>query len=240
MPRQGPPVIRAILFDKDGTLTDFRATWEPWMAGMIRDLAQASGAKAETIADGFGFDLTTDTIPATARFVTAPGYVTVNTVAQSIGWPPARLSSWLAPRSSQVEQVVVPGAVETLAALSAAGLVLGVLTNADEAEAMRHLDHMGATPHLHRVIGHDSGFGAKPDPRGAADFADRLGLARAQVLLVGDGFTDMDAAEGAGLMAVGVLTGTLDRPALAPRARAVMPDLTHLPTWLRTEGFLGG
>lgn len=240
MPRQGQAVIRAILFDKDGTLTDFRATWEPWMASMIRDLAKASGAEAEAVADGFGFDLTTDTIPATARFVTAPGYVTVNSVAGSIGWPPARLSSWLAPRSSQVEQVVVPGAVETLAALSATGLPLGVLTNADEAEAMRHLGHMGATPHLHRVIGHDSGFGAKPDPRGAADFADRLGLPRDEVLLVGDGFTDMDAAQGAGLVAVGVLTGTLDRAALAPRARAVLPDLTHVPDWLQAEGLISG
>lgn len=210
------------------------------MATMIRELARASGADAEAIADGFGFDLATDTIPATARFVTAPGYVTVNAVAQSIGWPPARLSTWLAPRSSRVEQVVVPGAVETLAGLSAAGLALGILTNADEAEAMRHLDHMGATPYLHRVIGHDSGFGAKPDPRGAADFADRLGLQRAEVLLVGDGFTDMDAAQGAGLVAVGVLTGTLDRAALAPRARAVLPDLTHVPGWMQAEGLAAG
>lgn len=229
-------MIRAILFDKDGTLTDFRATWEPWMATMIRDLAQASGADAGVIADGFGFDLATDTIPATARFVTAPGYVTVAAVSRGIGWDRARLSAWLAPRSSQVEQVVVPGAVDTLAALAGAGIALGVLTNADEAEALRHLDHMGATPHLHRVIGHDSGFGAKPDPRGAADFADRLGLPRSDVLLVGDGFPDMEAARAAGLPAVGVLTGTLDRAALTPHARTVLPDMTHVPGWLEAEG----
>ena len=38
--RQGRRMIRAILFDKDGTLTDFRATWEPWMGVMIRDLCR--------------------------------------------------------------------------------------------------------------------------------------------------------------------------------------------------------
>ncbi|CTQ50318.1 HAD family hydrolase [Jannaschia donghaensis] len=228
-------MIRAILFDKDGTLTDFRATWEPWMGGMIRDLADASGADAADIADGFGFDLRTDTIPADAPFVTAPGYVTVETVSRRIGWPKARLSDWLDPRSGSVEQVIVPGAVDVLRQLRDDGLKLGVLTNASEAEAMRHLAHMGATPHLTRIIGYDSGFGAKPDPRGAAHFADALGLARHEVLLVGDGMTDMDAARGAGLMAVAVLTGTLDAVALAPHALAVLPDVTHIQAWLTEQ-----
>ena len=132
----------------------------------------------------------------------------------------------------QVEQVVVPGAVDTLRQLATRGLPLGILTNASEREANRHLAHMGASAFLERVIGHDSGFGAKPDPRGAADFVRRLGLHPSEVLMVGDGMTDMDAARGAGLQAVGVLTGTLDRGALAPHARAVLPDVTHLPAWL--------
>ncbi|SDZ14461.1 phosphoglycolate phosphatase [Jannaschia faecimaris] len=228
-------MIRAILFDKDGTLTDFRATWEPWMAGMIHELADASGADPEGIAEDFGFDLETGTIPPHARFVTAPGYVTVDLVARRIGWDRPRLSGWLGPRSSSVSQVVVPGAVAVLHRLATAGFTIGVLTNADEAEARRHLDHMGAQTAVSRIIGHDSGFGAKPDPKGAANFADALNLAREEVLLVGDGMTDMEAARGAGLPAVGVLTGTLDRAALAPHARAVLPDVTHLPDWLAKQ-----
>lgn len=228
-------MIRAILFDKDGTLTDFRATWEPWMAGMIRELAEASQSNPVGIAEDYGFDLSTDTIPPDARFVTAPGYVTVDLVAERIGWDRSRLANWLGPRSSVVEQVIVPGAVETLHRLADMGLPLGLLTNADEAEAVRHLEHMGVRALIGRVIGHDSGFGPKPDPRGAADFADALGLKRDEVLLVGDGMTDMEAARGAGLPAVGVLTGTLDRDALSPHAVAVLPDVTHLPDWLSRE-----
>lgn len=225
-------MIRAILFDKDGTLTDFRATWEPWMAGMIRDLAEASQSDAEGIADDFGFDLSTDSIPPDARFVTAPGYVTVDLVAARIGWERARLNSWLGPRSDAVTQVMVPGTGDALARMTAMGLSFGVLTNATAAGADRHLQHMGLRSYFDRVIGYDSGFGPKPDPRGAADFADALGLAREEVLLVGDGMTDMEAARGAGLPAVGVLTGTLDRDALRPHALDVLPDVTHLPDWL--------
>ncbi|WP_179379746.1 HAD family hydrolase [Jannaschia marina] len=225
-------MVRAILFDKDGTLTDFRATWEAWMAGFIHELADASGTAPAEIADVYGFDLATNTIPPHAPFVTAPGEAITASVARAIGWTAGGLDRWIAPRVRRVEQVPVVGGVETLARLSAAGLTLGVLTNADVAEAERHLSHMGALPHVARIIGCDSGFGAKPDPRGAADFAAGIGLDPGDVLLVGDGMTDMAAAKGAGLRSIGVLTGTLGHADLAPHAEAVLPDLTHLPDYL--------
>ena len=229
-------MIRAILLDKDGTLTDFRATWEAWMPTMIHALAHESGAEADTVAKAFGFDLATGRIPADGLFVTAPGHVVTAGVASAIGWPTARLSRWLAPRSHVVRQVMVPGVPQVLARLHAAGLPIGILTNADEAEAHRHLIGMGIGHLLHRVIGCDSGFGAKPDPRGAADFADALELPRGSVALVGDGRTDMAAAKGAGLVPVAVLTGTLGHADLSPLAEAVLPDITGLPAWLATRG----
>lgn len=232
MAGQGPPMIRAILFDKDGTLTDFRATWEPWMARMIPELARAGEADAEGLAEDFGFDLANGTIPPDARFVTAPGYVTVELAAGRIGWTVERLSDWLAPRSALVKQIVVPGAAAMLHRFSAAGWPMGILTNADVAETERHLTGMGVRSTIGRIIGHDSGFGPKPDPRGAADFADALGLGRDEVVMIGDGMTDMAAARDAGLVAIGVLTGTLDRAALSPHAAVVLPDVTHLPAWL--------
>lgn len=229
-------MIRAILFDKDGTLTDFRATWEAWMPTMIGELARASGADAEVIARSFGFDLRRGRIEATGLFVTAPGHVVAAHVARQIGWRPDALSAWLAPRSAEVPQVPIRGLAELMGRLRDAGLTLGVLTNADEAEAMRHLERMGIAGMMSRVIGCDSGFGAKPDPRGAADFADGLGIARSAALMVGDGATDIAAGQGAGLPVVGVLTGTLDRAALARQTVAVLPDVTALPDWLAERG----
>ncbi len=226
-------MIRAVLLDKDGTLTDFRATWEPWLARIIPELAETAGADEKGIAADFGFDPSTGTIHSHAAFVTAPGHVTNGIVSRRIGWNAARLEVWLGARSAGVAQVVVPGAIEAVHELADAGLPIGVLTNANVAEAERHLRDMGLADVLCRVIGQDSGFGAKPEPAGAADFARSLGLAPGEVALVGDGMTDMKAARGAGLIAVGVLTGTLDRAALAPHAAAVLPDVTYLPAWLR-------
>ncbi|MEM8825165.1 MAG: HAD family hydrolase [Pseudomonadota bacterium] len=225
-------MIRAILLDKDGTLTDFRATWERWLPGILAELAGAAGVEPERVGDAIGFDLDAGRIRAGAVFVTGTGAQTAEAMAQALDWPPERIARWLAPRFRVAQQVPVTPVGPLLAALRGRGLVLGVLTNADEAEARHHLDGMGASPHLARVIGCDSGYGAKPDPAGALAFADDLAVDPAEIALVGDGMTDMGAARGAGMLAVGVLTGTLDRAALAPHADVVLEDVTALPGWL--------
>ncbi|WP_299816045.1 HAD family hydrolase [uncultured Jannaschia sp.] len=229
-------MIRAILFDKDGTLTDFRATWEAWMPETIYALARASGADPAAIAEAYGYDLQGGRIAADGLFVTATGDRVAETVGKRIGWPADRLADWLAPRQAATEQVAIPGLPGILARLRESGLALGVLTNAVAEEAEVQLDRLGLAPYLCRVIGCDSGYGAKPDPRGAAAFADDLGVPRQEVVLVGDGLTDMEAARGAGLRAVAVLTGTLGCDRLAEHAEIVLPDATHLPRWLEAQG----
>ena len=39
--------IRAILFDKDGTLVDFNRTWGPAVQSVLKDLARGSEARQE-------------------------------------------------------------------------------------------------------------------------------------------------------------------------------------------------
>lgn len=226
------PPVRAVLFDKDGTFTDFRATWEDWVAGAVRLLAEEAGGDAAALADIVGIDLGTGRIRADGRFVTATGAETAALLADRLGWPAARMEGWWRRRVRAVRQVVVTPLGPFLGALRGRGLALGVLTNADGDEAAEHLRTLGAAGLLDRVIACDDGYGAKPDPAGARAFADGLGLRPAEVVLVGDGMTDMRAAAGAGMRAVAVTTGTLDRAALAPHAEAVLDDIRALPDWL--------
>ncbi len=46
-----------ILFDKDGTLFDFGATWNAWAHGMIVDFSSGDAALASRIADALDYDL---------------------------------------------------------------------------------------------------------------------------------------------------------------------------------------
>ncbi len=57
------------------------------------------------------------------------------------------------------------------------------------------------------VLGQRDGVPTKPDPAGALEIADRLGLEPCQVLYAGDSSIDMDTAVSAGMFPVGVLWG---------------------------------
>ena len=46
---------RGILFDKDGTLFDFAATWESWAASFLNRLTDSAEAAAE-LGETIGFD----------------------------------------------------------------------------------------------------------------------------------------------------------------------------------------
>ena len=49
--------IRGLVFDKDGTLFDFHATWSVWCDGLIRDLCGPDPAQVERLARRLDFDL---------------------------------------------------------------------------------------------------------------------------------------------------------------------------------------
>ena len=49
--------IEAILFDKDGTLFDFEASWAGWMQGVIGILSEGSAPVAAALAASLRFDM---------------------------------------------------------------------------------------------------------------------------------------------------------------------------------------
>lgn len=202
------------------------------MPGPIAELATLTDTAPDQIADAIGFDLATGRIRPDGRFVTATNEETRAVLQTITGMSAPDLEVFWEGRVMEVPQVPVPGLSTLMADLRARDLALGILTNADEAEARHHLASLGLGTTFDQVIGYDSGWGAKPAPHGALAFAQHVGLPPSEVLLVGDGMTDMLAAQGAGMRAVAVLTGTLDAAALAPHAEIVLDDIRALPAWL--------
>ena len=49
--------VDGVLFDKDGTLFDFSATWDVWADGLLRDLSQGDAARLYALAAAAGYDL---------------------------------------------------------------------------------------------------------------------------------------------------------------------------------------
>ena len=122
-----------------------------------------------------------------------------------------------------------PGAVETVAALKAAGLAVAVCTNKPQRPAELVLEALGFAPHVDAVAGGDRFPHRKPDPRHLLDTLGLLGAAPEAAVMVGDNEHDMAVAHGAGTGAVLVSYGYARLPLAEIEADARIDSLTALP-----------
>lgn len=225
--------IDAILFDKDGTLFDFQASWGNWALATLEELAGGDRALRDRLAQAIRFD------PQERRFAADSTVIagTVREVAELLaahlpGRSLAQVTDDLDRLSQDAGQVPATDLVSCLGALRARGLRLGVATNDSEAAARVHMAGAGVLELLDFIAGYDSGHGAKPEPGPLLAFARAMDVAPGRVAMVGDSLHDMDAARAAGMRAVGVLTGPAPRAVLAPAADVVLDDISGLAGWL--------
>lgn len=225
--------IDGILFDKDGTLFDFHATWSVWGRQVIDQLAGGRAEVSESIAAAMHYDLeqnvflpTSPVIAGTNREAAecvATGHATLNVDEVEV---------FLMESSAQAPLAPAVPLVPFLEGLAARGIARGVMTNDTEYGARAHLSAAGVLDHFNFVAGFDSGFGAKPAPGPLLAFAKAMSLEPARVLMVGDSTHDLIAGRAAGMQTFGVLTGTATISDLMPYADMVSPDIGHIPAWL--------
>lgn len=222
--------IRAILFDKDGTLFDFQATWGAWARGFLASEACGDPALAEKLADAMDYDIEAGRFLPASAVIAGTGREVAEILAPLLARDVDALERHIAVTAAQAPLVEATPLGPLLARLRAAGLRLGVATNDFEAVAHRHV----ATVHdqFDFIAGFDSGHGAKPGPGMLLAFARACGLAPHQVLMVGDSRHDLMAGRAAGMSTLAVLTGVASAADLADLADAVRPDIGHLPELL--------
>ncbi|MEO3430624.1 HAD family hydrolase [Pelagibius sp. CAU 1746] len=231
-----PTSIQGILFDKDGTLLDYDATWAPLNKLAALEAAGGDPVVAERLLQAGGYDPATDSHVPNSLLVSASNDVIAGSWAEMLGADPAHLTERITAvfeASSAQTAVAVPGMEAALAALKGRGLALGVATNDSEDSAYASLAPFGVVEHFTYVAGFDSGHGSKPGPGMVAGFCEATGLAPGAVAVVGDSHHDMEMGRsaGAGLL-VGVLTGTGGRDDLAPHAHHVLDSIAELEALL--------
>lgn len=229
--------VRAVLFDKDGTLIDVQRTLGPATCDVLRQL---SGGAPELFAR-----LANLTRVDTAAQQLLPGCPVISEATDVYGALWARAlqqpltvdflqkidAMFLEATLRHLHPVGDPG--DVMRTLSTLGYRLGVLTNDAEASARQHLRRLGIDHLVAFVSGYDSGFGQKPDANPVLAFAARVDVAPADVAVVGDSPHDLLSARAAGAVAVGVLSGPNGAEALSPHADVLLPSIAKLPAWLR-------
>ncbi|GAB4264306.1 MAG: HAD family hydrolase [Pararhodobacter sp.] len=223
--------IRGILFDKDGTLFDFQATWGAWARGLIDELTEGDAARAAALADAMAFDLQTARFRPDSVVIAGTGREAAELLAPLLpGWEIEALEACVADKAAHLAPVEAIPLAPLLDRLRAAGYRLGIATNDFEEVARAHVGPLG--DRFDFIAGFDSGHGGKPEPGMLLAFARAVGLAPEAVLMVGDSRHDLIAGRAAGMATLAVLTGVATEAELAPFADAVRPDIGHLPALL--------
>lgn len=232
------PPLKGVLFDKDGTLFGFHASWATWCDRVLTELAPDDDALRQDLALAAGYRL------QQRDFV--PGSLVVNASAEETNALWASLHPVLGFEAIEaiglnhlgnlpLDPVADLG--EVMGRLRQLGLQLGVATNDFQQSAELQLAEVGAADLFDFICGYDSGFGAKPEPGQIFGFCKRLGLQPQEVVMVGDSSHDLHAGHKAGVgINVGVLTGPASRREIEQLADVVLEDISHLPDFLAERG----
>ncbi|MCB1438283.1 MAG: HAD family hydrolase [Nitratireductor sp.] len=225
--------IKAILFDKDGTLLDFEGTYGPAAAGVIRHLASGDAALARLLAELVEFDLDREAFGESSTVIAGSAADLAELWCEHLAGkdvPDLALEiDALFTDYSRASIVPFQGLNEVLQSLANAGHLMGIATNDSEAGARSQLEIVGISSHFPFVAGYDSGFGAKPDCGMVKAFASHTGIPPSEIAMVGDSLHDMRCARGGGALAVAVASGMASADELAPFADHVIASVRDLP-----------
>lgn len=229
--------IAGIVFDKDGTLFHFQATWGAWTQGFVTDESRGDPALRLALADALGYDLALESFRPGSPVIAA---TTAEVAAAVLPLLPqdsaATIRARMDARAMTMQNVEATPLLPLFTALRARGLRLGIATNDTEAPARAHLARAGIAALCDFVAGYDSGWGGKPAPGQLTAFARATGLDPATCAMVGDSLHDLHAARAAGMVAIGVLTGMADEATLDQAADVVLASIADLPAWLDRSG----
>ena len=231
--------IRGILFDKDGTLIDFRATWIPAYRASAEALAHAANkpALAKELLLAGGYDPDSGTLDPTSLLSCG----TNDQIADRwsvVGQLDSAVDVRRTVRRIFYEHATrAPIPITDLGALFARlkgrGIRLGVATSDSTDSAIAMLEAFSVRHLVDYVAGFDLGFGAKPDTGLVTGFCRKTGLTAGEIAVVGDTRHDLVMAASAGVgLAVGVLSGVTGREGLADLSDVILNSVAEIETVL--------
>ena len=204
MSPQHEPRLRArgVIFDMDGTLADSVDHYYR-MACDIVEAANAPPISRERVCELMGSGA-----PDLLRQLLPPDFPDSEAALSRI--VRERFPAWVR-AGERIEPL--PGCVDLLHQLHARGHRLGIATSSGR--ALPYLDRWGVRPLFQAIVGREDVRRRKPHPDVVLHCLRQLGLEPDDALYVGDSPIDIEAGRAAGLITVGVLTGTSSRELLA-------------------------
>ncbi len=232
-------MIRLIIFDKDGTLLDFDPFWVTVSRNALAELLgtlHAPKSLQENLLQALGVrDGQTD-IQGTLA------WGTYRQMAECLQKPlaeagfPCDVERLVALTTEAYHHQAHTGLIyptcenirSVLLSLKAQGLMLAVVTTDDPTVTAQCLETLDIADLFSDVCTDDGVTPPKPDPAWMERLCGQYGLAREEILMVGDTMTDVRFARNGGVRVIGVGKTEGNRSFLAQHADAAVPDVSHV------------
>lgn len=202
--------VEAIVFDKDGTLTELNSRWVTFFRSIIAATAADLGdPEAEhTLAErlGVAVDHIVPGSPAAVKTENELMTIALDHLLER-GWTPERAvrAMGVGLEAATFGPLAPLGAVAPTVAKLAADYVLGVATSDNRDNTMSELEQLGIAHHISALRCGNDGGPVKPDPEVLLGLAREWRLEPAELLYVGDSEQDRDTARAAGTGFVAVV-----------------------------------
>ena len=195
-------MIKAVLFDKDGTLIELGNTWDKPTIGMMRDLfseSDLSQDEQDQLAFAMGIKEDWSGIKANSIFAAGSIYDQAAYLEPYLSWSIPEIedrmeASYL--KYLQEEEVMArltPGSAEALESLKD-DYVIGLITNDNYVFARQMLENLGVLSYFD-FIGCADQYGPKPNPRALHEIAKQYNIGLSEMVYVGDSALDMTYAK---------------------------------------------
>ena len=227
-----------VIFDKDGTLIDFRQMWGRWAFAFADRISVAiQRDERAAILALYGVDADTHVIHPQGALAIAPMPLMQQLVAHHIAPHMASLAHayilvqqlWQPPDpvTDAVPLADVPALCQDL---RRQGILIAVATADDRSPTQATLAHLGIADAVAvMACADDAGVAPKPAPDKIYAVCATLAIAPQHAIMVGDTPADMQMGANAGVLArVGVTSGLATAHDLAPWATHIIPDIRSL------------